>query len=70
MMALARAGKIPPVPIIERPLAAAQASLDDLRARQDRRPRGAGAVELQTAILRRSASSFATNSFRSARRAL
>ncbi len=31
MMALARAGKIPPVPIIERPLAAAQASLDDLR---------------------------------------
>jgi len=32
MMALARAGKIPPVPIIERPLAAAQRSLDDLRA--------------------------------------
>ena len=32
MMALARAGKIPPVPIIERPLSAAQASLDDLRA--------------------------------------
>jgi len=32
MMALARAGKIPPVPIFERPLAAAQASLDDLRA--------------------------------------
>jgi D-arabinose 1-dehydrogenase-like Zn-dependent alcohol dehydrogenase len=32
MMALARSGKIPPVPIIERPLAAAQASLDDLRA--------------------------------------
>jgi len=31
MMALARAGKIPPVPVIERPLAAAQASLDDLR---------------------------------------
>jgi alcohol dehydrogenase len=31
MMALARSGKIPPVPIIERPLAAAQASLDDLR---------------------------------------
>ena len=31
MMALARAGKIPPVPIIERPLSAAQASLDDLR---------------------------------------
>ena len=32
MMALARSGKIPPVPIIERPLTAAQASLDDLRA--------------------------------------
>ena len=31
MMALARAGKIPPVPITERPLSAAQASLDDLR---------------------------------------
>ena len=31
MMALARAGKIPPVPIHERPLSAAQASLDDLR---------------------------------------
>lgn len=31
MMALARAGKIPPVPIFERPLSAAQASLDDLR---------------------------------------
>jgi alcohol dehydrogenase len=31
MMALARAGKVPPVPIIERPLDAAQASLDDLR---------------------------------------
>jgi alcohol dehydrogenase, propanol-preferring len=31
MMALARSGRIPPVPIIERPLAAAQASLDDLR---------------------------------------
>src|SRR5882724_2733805 len=31
MMALARSGKIPPVPIIERPLVAAQASLDDLR---------------------------------------
>ncbi len=32
MMALARSGKIPAVPIIERPLSAAQASLDDLRA--------------------------------------
>ena len=32
MMELARSGKIPPVPIIERPLSAAQASLDDLRA--------------------------------------
>jgi alcohol dehydrogenase len=32
MMALARAGKIPAVPIDERPLSAAQASLDDLRA--------------------------------------
>lgn len=32
MMALARAGKIPPVPIEERPLSAAQAALDDLRA--------------------------------------
>jgi propanol-preferring alcohol dehydrogenase len=32
MMALARAGKVPPVPIHERPLDAAQASLDDLRA--------------------------------------
>jgi D-arabinose 1-dehydrogenase-like Zn-dependent alcohol dehydrogenase len=32
MMALARTGKIPPVPIIERPLSAAQTSLDDLRA--------------------------------------
>jgi alcohol dehydrogenase len=31
MMALARAGKVPAVPILERPLAAAQASLDDLR---------------------------------------
>jgi len=31
MMALARSGKIPPVPIIERPLSTAQASLDDLR---------------------------------------
>jgi alcohol dehydrogenase len=31
MMALARAGKVPAVPIIERPLEAAQASLDDLR---------------------------------------
>jgi D-arabinose 1-dehydrogenase-like Zn-dependent alcohol dehydrogenase len=31
MMALARAGKVTPVPIIERPLNAAQASLDDLR---------------------------------------
>jgi alcohol dehydrogenase len=31
MMALARAGKVPAVPIIERPLDAAQASLDDLR---------------------------------------
>ena len=34
MMALARAGKIAAVPIDERPLAAAQASLDDLRAGQ------------------------------------
>jgi alcohol dehydrogenase len=32
MMALARAGKIPPVPTIERPLNAAQASLDELRS--------------------------------------
>jgi len=32
MMALARAGKIPGVPIHERPLSVAQASLDDLRA--------------------------------------
>jgi alcohol dehydrogenase len=32
MMALARAGKIPPVPIVERPLGAAQASLDELRS--------------------------------------
>jgi alcohol dehydrogenase len=31
MMALARSGKIPAVPIHERPLSAAQASLDDLR---------------------------------------
>jgi D-arabinose 1-dehydrogenase-like Zn-dependent alcohol dehydrogenase len=31
MMALARAGKVPAVPIVERPLDAAQASLDDLR---------------------------------------
>jgi alcohol dehydrogenase len=31
MMALARAGKVPAVPIIERPLGAASASLDDLR---------------------------------------
>jgi D-arabinose 1-dehydrogenase-like Zn-dependent alcohol dehydrogenase len=31
MLALARAGKVPPVPIIERPLTAAQATLDDLR---------------------------------------
>ena len=32
VMALAQAGKIAPLPIEERPLAAAQASLDDLRA--------------------------------------
>ena len=32
LMALARAGAIPPVPIDERPLAEAQAALDDLRA--------------------------------------
>jgi alcohol dehydrogenase, propanol-preferring len=31
MLDLARAGRVPPVPITERPLAAAQASLDDLR---------------------------------------
>lgn len=31
MLDLARAGKVPPVPIIERPLSAAQATLDDLR---------------------------------------
>jgi D-arabinose 1-dehydrogenase-like Zn-dependent alcohol dehydrogenase len=31
MMALARSGRIAPIPIAERPLAAAQASLDDLR---------------------------------------
>ena len=31
MMALARAGKVPPVPIAERPLSAAQQTLDDLR---------------------------------------
>ena len=31
MMALARAGKIPAVPTTERPLGAAQASLDELR---------------------------------------
>jgi propanol-preferring alcohol dehydrogenase len=31
LLALARTGKVTPVPIIERPLAAAQASLDDLR---------------------------------------
>ena len=32
LMALARGGAVPPVPIEERPLAAAQAALDDLRA--------------------------------------
>lgn len=32
LMALARAGAVPPVPIDERPLAQAQAALDDLRA--------------------------------------
>ena len=32
LMALARAGRISPLPIEERPLAAAQAALDDLRA--------------------------------------
>ena len=32
LMTLARAGKITPLPIEERPLAAAQQSLDDLRA--------------------------------------
>ncbi|MGE3150358.1 MAG: alcohol dehydrogenase [Pseudorhodoplanes sp.] len=32
MLALARAGKIPPVPVQERPLAEANAALDDLRA--------------------------------------
>jgi len=31
LIALAQAGKIPPIPIAERPLSAAQASLDDLR---------------------------------------
>ena len=31
MLDLARAGKVPPVPIAERPLAAAQTTLDDLR---------------------------------------
>jgi D-arabinose 1-dehydrogenase-like Zn-dependent alcohol dehydrogenase len=31
MLALARAGKVPPVPITERPLKQAQATLDDLR---------------------------------------
>jgi D-arabinose 1-dehydrogenase-like Zn-dependent alcohol dehydrogenase len=31
LIGLARAGKIPPIPIAERPLSAAQASLDDLR---------------------------------------
>ena len=31
MMALARSGKIPPIPITERPFSAAQATLDDLR---------------------------------------
>ena len=31
LMALARAGKLSPLPIEERPLAAAQAALDDLR---------------------------------------
>ena len=31
MLDLARAGKVPPIPIVERPLSAAQASLDDLR---------------------------------------
>jgi D-arabinose 1-dehydrogenase-like Zn-dependent alcohol dehydrogenase len=31
MLALARAGKVPPVPIIDRPLKEAQATLDDLR---------------------------------------
>ena len=31
MLALARAGKVPPVPITERPLKEAQATLDDLR---------------------------------------
>jgi alcohol dehydrogenase len=31
MLALARAGKVPPVPIVERPLNTAQATLDDLR---------------------------------------
>ena len=33
LMALARAGAIPPLPIDERPLAEAQTALDDLRAR-------------------------------------
>jgi D-arabinose 1-dehydrogenase-like Zn-dependent alcohol dehydrogenase len=32
LMALARSGKVPPIPLSERPLAAAQAALDDLRA--------------------------------------
>ena len=32
MMALARTGKLSPPPIAERPLAEAQAALDDLRA--------------------------------------
>jgi D-arabinose 1-dehydrogenase-like Zn-dependent alcohol dehydrogenase len=32
LMAMARAGKVPPIPITERPLGEAQAALDDLRA--------------------------------------
>jgi alcohol dehydrogenase, propanol-preferring len=32
LMALARSGKVPPIPLSERPLAAAQTALDDLRA--------------------------------------
>jgi D-arabinose 1-dehydrogenase-like Zn-dependent alcohol dehydrogenase len=32
LMALARTGKVPPIPIRERPLAEAQAALDDIRA--------------------------------------
>ena len=69
MMALAREGKIPPVPIIERPLSAGAGFARRSARRKGRRTRRACAV-VRPRSARSSASSFATNSFMSARCAL